>query len=68
MKLFCKDLHGVVLSVLICKKSTEQQINAPVNVEPQGGGGGGGETQWVFTFLEARVKFPTPGHLVNVKF
>ena len=38
--------------------------NAPVNVKPQGGGRPSG----FWHFLEAKVKFPTPGHLVNVKF
>ena len=43
--------------------------NAPVNVKPQGGGGGGRADPGDFDiFMEARVKFPTPGHLVNVKF
>lgn len=44
-----------------------------LNIKPQGergvgGGGGGGETQENLTFFtEPRVKFPTPGHLVNIK-
>ena len=48
--------------------------NAPVNVKPQVGGGGGGggggrsDPREFDIFVEARVKFPTPGHLVNVKF
>ena len=42
---------------------------APINVKPQGGGGGGRTDPGEFEILmEARVKFPTPRHLLNVNF
>ena len=40
---------------------------APINVKPQGGGGGADPGKFDI-FTRARVKFPTPGHLENVKF
>ena len=45
--------------------------NAPINVKPSFGGGGGGgvaDPGEFDIFMEARVKFPTPRHLLNVKF
>ena len=39
---------------------------APINVNPQGGGRGDPGKFDIFT--RARVKFPTPEHLENVKF
>ena len=43
---------------------------APINVKPQAGWGGGGRADVgeFDSFTRARVKFPTPGHLENVKF
>jgi len=45
-------------------------IDAPqdINVKPQGGGRGQAEPAKFDIFIEARVKFPTPRHLLNVKF
>ena len=45
-------------------------FNAPINVKPQGGGvGGGGADPGEFDILmQARVKFPTLRHLLNVNF
>ena len=46
-----------------------EDVYAPINVKPQGGGGGGRADPGDFDiFMEAKVKFPTPGHLGNVKF
>ena len=45
--------------------------NAPINVKPQGGWGGGGvgvDPGEFSIFMEARVKFPIPRHLLNVNF
>ena len=47
------------------------QVNssAPINVKPQGGGGEGRADPGEFDILmAARVKFPTPRHLLNVNF
>ena len=41
---------------------------APINVKPQGGGGGGEDPGEFDIVTRARVKFPTLGHLENVKF
>ena len=42
---------------------------APINVKPQGGGGGWQADPGEFDILmEAKVKFPTPRHLLNVNF
>ena len=45
---------------------------ARINVKPRGGGGGAGGGQAdpgeFDMFTRARVKFPSPGHLENVKF
>ena len=45
-------------------------VNAPISVKPQGGGRGGGRADpgEFDIFMEARVKFPTPRLLLNVKF
>ena len=47
-------------------------LNAPINVKPQGGGGGGGggraDPGEFDILMAARVKFPTPRHLLNVNF
>ena len=46
-------------------------INAPINAKPQGGGGGGAGRADPGEFdilMDARVKFPTPRHLLNVNF
>ena len=40
--------------------------NAPINVKPHGRGGGADPGEFDI-FMEARVKFPTPRHLLNVK-
>ena len=50
-----------------------EMYNAPINVKPQGGGGGGGggggaDPGEFDILMEARVKFPTPRHLLNVNF
>ena len=37
-------------------------------LNPRVGGGGGADPGDFDIFMEARVKFPTPGHLGNVKF
>ena len=42
-------------------------IYAPINVNPKGGGGRADPGEFDI-FMEARVKFPTPRHLLNVKF
>ena len=44
------------------------QLYAPINVKPQGRGRGWGDPGDFDIFMEARVKFLTPGHLGNVKF
>ena len=47
----------------------DSKFCAPINVKPQGGGGGGRADPGEFDILmEARVKFPTPRHLLNVNF
>ena len=51
----------------------ETGIYEPINVKPQSGGGGGGEVGGTDPgefdiFVEARGKFPTPRHLLNVNF
>ena len=40
----------------------------PINVKPQGRGGWQADPGEFDIFTRARVKFPTPGHLQNVKF
>ena len=51
------------------KKVKNVRHYARINVKPQGGGGGGGAIPGEFDiFMEARVKFPAPGQLMNVKF
>ena len=37
-------------------------------LSPRVGGGGGADPGDFDIFMEAKVKFPTPGHLGNVKF
>ena len=41
--------------------------NAPINVKPQGGGGGADPGEFDI-LMAARVKLPTPRHLLNVNF
>ena len=58
-------------SVLNMSNAWFVQLNAPINVKLQGGGGGGGgraDPGEFDIFVEASVKFPTPGHLQTVKF
>ena len=38
---------------------------APINVKPQGGEGGRADPGEFDILMAARVKFPTPGHLLN---
>jgi len=40
---------------------------APINVKPEGEREGADPREFDI-FMEARVKFPTPRHLLNVKF
>ena len=47
--------------------STNCPSYAPINVKPQGGGGGADPGEFDI-LMEARVKFPTPRHLLNVNF
>ena len=42
-------------------------INAPINVKPQGGGGRADPGEFDI-LIEAKVKFPTPRHVLNVNF
>ena len=58
--------------ICICTQATileKCSSYAPINIKPQDGGGGGGAYPGEFDiFRKARVKFPTPGQLMNVKF
>ena len=60
--------------IIDCQKELENEISHYRRImhlsmlSPRVGGGGGADPGEFDIFMEARVKFPTPRHLMNVKF